>query len=241
VKLLDPLPYKIGAEYLSSMKWGRGKMLGGFTGINPSDVVVLGAGTVGEFAARAALGLGAQVKIFDDSLSKLARIQHNLGSRLYTSIIQPDVLNKALQRADVVVCAIYPAFDQSIHVISESMVKNMKQGAVIVDVSIDRGGCAETSRETNHDSPVYQMHGVTHYCVPNISARIPHTASYALSNFMGPFIQDLADNGGLTRILIDQQGIRAGAYVFKGNIVSESVSKCFNLPYYSIDLLLASF
>ena len=232
---------QIGSEYLASSKWGRGKMLGGFTGINPSEVIILGAGTVGEFAARAALGMGAQVKIFDDSLSKLSRLQQHLGSRVFTSIIQPDVLCRALENADVLIGAVYPSFDKNIHVVSEAMVKKMKAGSIIVDVSIDRGGCVETSRETNHDQPVYQMHDVTHYCVPNISARVPHTASYALSNFMGPFIQDIADSGGLTRILIDRPGIRSGVYAFKGNIVSESVSNCFHLPYYNIDLLLASF
>lgn len=231
----------IGAEYLSDPIWGRGKMLGGFTGINPSEVLILGAGTVGEYAARAALGFGAMVKIFDDSLAKLSRIQNNLGGRVYTSIIQSDVLSNALKTADVVVGALYPHEEKAGFVITDSMVKRMKQGAVIVDVSIDKGGCSETSRETSHDNPVYKVHDVTHYCVPNVSARTPHTSSYALSNFMGPFLLEMTESGGLTRLLIMNHGVRSGVYTYKGNIVSQHVASIFGLQYYALDLLLASF
>lgn len=231
----------IGAEYLSDLKWGRGKMLGGFTGINPSEVLIIGAGIVGESAARAALGFGAFVKIFDDSVSKLSSIQSNLGGRVYTSILQSDVLKNALKTADVVIGALYPKDEKKGFVISETMVKSMKKGSVIVDVSIDKGGCAETSRETSHDNPVYKLHDVTHYCVPNISARTPHTSSYALSNFIGPFLIEMNEIGGLTRLLIENNGVRSGVYTYKGNTVSQHVANCFGLPYYSLDLLLASF
>jgi alanine dehydrogenase len=231
----------IGAEYLSDSGWGRGKMLGGFTGINPSEVIIIGAGTVGENAARAALGFGALVKIFDDSHSKLARVQNNLGGRVYTSIIQPDVLSKSLLTADVVIGALYPVRGRNNLVITEEMVKKMKKGSVIVDVSIDKGGCSETSRETSHDKPVYKLHGVTHYCVPNISSRTPHTSSYAISNFMGPFLSDLTDAGGLIRLLAINKGVRNGVYTFKGHMVMESISEYFNLPYYNLELLLASY
>jgi len=231
----------IGAEYLSDSKWGRGKMLGGFTGINPSEVIIIGAGTVGEYAARAALGFGALVKIFDDSLSKLSRIQNNLGGRVYTSIIQSDVLFNALSSADVVVGALYPRKGRNNLVITESMVESMKKGSVFVDVSIDKGGCSETSKETSHQDPVYKVHGVTHYCVPNISSRTPHTSSYALSNFLGPLLSDLSEAGGLQRLLMIHHGVRAGLYVFKGHVVMEDISEYFNLPFYSLELLLASY
>ena len=227
----------IGAEYLSDSKWGRGKMLGGFTGINPSEVIIIGAGTVGEYAARAALGFGALVKIFDDSLSKLSRIQNNLGGRVYTSIIQSDVLSNALRSADVVVGALYPRKGRNNLVITESMVESMKKGSVFVDVSIDKGGCSETSKETNHQDPVYNPH----YCVPNISSRTPHTSSYALSNFLGPLLSDLSEAGGLQRLLMIHHGVRAGLYVFKGHVVMEDISEYFNLPYYNLELLLASY
>jgi len=231
----------IGAEYLSDTQWGRGKMLGGFTGINPSEVIIIGAGTVGEYAARAALGFGALVKIFDDSLSKLSTIQNNLGGRVYTSIIQSDVLSNAIVSADVVVGALYPHKGLNNLVITEAMVESMKKGSVIVDVSIDKGGCSETSRETNHQNPVYKVHGVTHYCVPNISSRTPHTSSYALSNFLGPFLSELSEAGGLQRLLLIHYGVREGIYTFKGHVVMEQISEYFNLPYYDIELLLGSF
>lgn len=231
----------IGAEYLSHPKWGRGKMLGGFSGINPSEVVILGAGTVGESAARAALGFGAMVKVFDNSISKLRQLQNNIGARVFTSIIQPDVISEALRTADVVIGAIYSKTGQGTTIISEAMVKKMKSGSVIVDVSIDRGGCIETSKETSHTKPIYQVHDVTHYCVPNISSRTPHTASYALSNYFAPFLIDLADCGDLNKKLLKDKGLRKGLYLYKGKITMQYIAKKFKLPYQDIELLLAAF
>jgi alanine dehydrogenase len=231
----------IGAEYLSHPKWGRGKMLGGFSGINPSEVVIIGAGTVGESAARAALGFGATVKVFDNSISKLRRLQNNIGARVFTSIIQPDVISEALRSADVLIGALYAHNGTSVNVISESMVEQMKSGSVIVDVSIDRGGCVETSRETSHTNPVYQVHEVTHYCVPNISSRTPHTASYALSNYFAPFILDLSAHSGLNVMLLRDKGLRKGVYMYNGKITLEYVARKFKLPYQDIELLLAAF
>jgi alanine dehydrogenase len=231
----------IGAEYLSHPKWGRGKMLGGFSGINPSEVVIIGAGTVGESAARAALGFGSTVKVFDNSISKLRRLQNNIGARVFTSIIQPDVISEALRSADVLIGALYAHNGNSVNVISESMVEQMKSGSVIVDVSIDRGGCVETSRETSHTNPVYQVHEVTHYCVPNISSRTPHTASYALSNYFAPFILDLSAHSGLNVMLLRDKGLRKGVYLYNGKITLEYVAHKFKLPYQDIELLLAAF
>lgn len=231
----------IASNYLSDKKWGRGKMLGGFTGINPSEVIILGAGTVGEYAARAALGFGALVKIFDDSLSKLSKVQNNLNNRIFTSIIQTDVLRKALKHADVVIGALYPNADKSSIIVSKEMVQEMKPGSIIVDVSIDRGGCFETSHETNHANPVYQEEGVTHYCVPNISSRTPHTSSYALSNFLGPFVFDLGQSNGLASLLMMNRGLCNGVYIYNGRLVMEELANKFKLSYQSLELLLASF
>ena len=231
----------IGAEYLSHPNWGRGKMLGGFSGINPSEVVIIGAGTVGESAARAALGFGAMLKVFDNSISKLRQLQNNIGTRVFTSIIQPDVISEALRSADVVVGALYAHNGNSVNVISEAMVEKMKPGSVIVDVSIDRGGCVETSRETSHSKPVYQLHGVTHYCVPNISSRTPHTASYALSNYFAPFLLELAESRGINERLLQDIGLRKGVYLYKGKITLEYVAHKFKLPFQDIELLLAAF
>ncbi|RUA30758.1 MAG: alanine dehydrogenase [Bacteroidetes bacterium] len=231
----------IGAEYLSHPKWGRGKMLGGFSGINPSEVVIIGAGTVGESAARAALGLGAMVKVFDNSISKLRQLQNNIGARIFTSIIQPDVISEALRTADVLIGAIYSKTGQGATIISEEMVKKMKSGSVIVDVSIDRGGCVETSKETSHNNPVYQVYDVTHYCVPNISSRTPHTASYALSNYFAPFLIDLANCGELNKKLLKDKGLRKGLYLYNGKITMQYIAKKYKLPYQDIELLLAAF
>lgn len=231
----------IGAEYLSHPSWGRGKMLGGFSGINPSEVVILGAGTVGEAAARAALGFGALVKVFDNSISKLRQLQNNIGRRIFTSIIQPDVISEALRSADVLIGALYSRHGNNMTVVSENMVRKMKTGSVIVDVSIDRGGCVETSRETSHSNPVYQIHGVTHYCVPNISSRTPHTASYALSNYFAPFLLELNDSGSLNERLLQDKGLRKGVYIYNGKITLEYVAKRYKLPFQDIELLLAAF
>lgn len=231
----------LGAEYLNCTKWGRGLMLGGFSGISPSEVVIIGAGTVGEYAAKAALGLGAMVKIFDNSVVKLRRLQEHIGMRVFTSIIQPTVLEAALKTADLVVAAIYAPNGNSVMVVSEEMVKQMKKGSMIVDISIDRGGCFETSKETTHLEPVYQVHDVTHYCVPNISSRTPHTSTYALSNYFSPLLVDLTKAGSIIELLINDSGLQKGVYMLNGKLSMEYISKKFNLSYQNIELLLAAF
>lgn len=231
----------IGAEYLSHPKWGRGKMLGGFSGINPSEVVIIGAGTVGESAARAALGFGAMVKVFDNSISKLRQLQNNIGTRIFTSIIQPDVISEALRSADVLIGAMYSNNNNGINVVTDGMVQRMKSGSVIVDVSIDRGGCVETSHETSHNNPVYQIHNVTHYGVPNISSRTPHTASYALSNYFAPFLLNLSQSSGINEMLLKDKGLRKGLYLYNGKVTMEHIAKKHKLPFQDIELLLAAF
>jgi len=231
----------VAAQYLSHEKWGRGKMFGGFTGINPSEVVIIGAGTVGESAARTALGFGAMVKVFDNSISKLRRLQNNIQTRVFTSIVQPDVLKQALSTADVAIGALYIKNGNPYPVASEAMVKNMKQGSVIVDVSIDRGGCFETSRETSHTNPVYQIHGITHYCVPNVSSNVPHSASYALSNYFTPFLLDLSSLGGISQMLVEERGVRKGIYLFNGKLTFSHLAKRFGLAFQDLGLLLAAF
>jgi alanine dehydrogenase len=231
----------IAAEYLSHPNLGRGKMLGGFTGINPSEVVIIGAGTVAESAAKTVLGLGALVKVFDNSISKLRRLQNNIHERIFSSIIQPDVLSQALKTADVVIGALYIRNDNAFPVVTEEMVKNMKKGSVIVDVSIDRGGCFETSRPTNHINPIYQVHDVTHYCVPNISSRTPHTSSYALSNYFAPFILQMSEYGGFSQMLVEDPGIRKGVYIYNGKLTFARIARRFKLDFQDLNLLLAAF
>ncbi len=231
----------IAAEYLSDKKFGKGRMFGGFSGITPTEVVILGAGTVGEFAVRAAMGLGAMVKVFDNSVYKLRRLQNNLNTRIFTSIIQPKVLSKALRTADVVIGAIHSPHGHSPVVVTEEMVEQMKFGSVIIDVSIDQGGCIETSKVTNHAEPVFARHGVIHYCVPNIASRVPHTASYSLSNFFAPVLLNIGEQGGIINLLKYEPGIRQGVYLLNGTLTNQFIGETFGLPSQDIDLLMAAY
>lgn len=231
----------IAAEHLSNLKYGKGKMLGGFPGLNPSEVVIIGAGTVAEYAARAAIGLGASVKIFDDAIYKLRDIQKSLGSRVFTSVLQPKVLQKAIKNADVIIAAKHSHNDSLSFMISEDMLRQMTEGSVIVDVSIDQGGCFETSRLTTHQHPVYQEHGITHYCVPNIASRVPHTASYSLSNYLTPVLLQISDSGGIENMIKQDQQFINGIYVYKGILTNKTIGNKFNLPYQNLELLLSAF
>jgi alanine dehydrogenase len=231
----------LAAEYMSDCEFGRGKMLGGFSGISPTEVVILGAGTVGEYAARAAIGMGAFVKVFDNSIYKLRRLQNNLNARIYTSILQPRVLLKSLMNADVVIGAVHSASGRTPCMVSEDMVRQMKPGAVIIDVSIDQGGCFETSHVTDHKNPVYQVLGVTHYCVPNIASKVPHTASFALSNFLAPIMLKVGEEGGMEVLLRTDYGVRQGTYLFNGILTNRYLSNHFHLPFQDLNLLMAAF
>jgi alanine dehydrogenase len=228
----------VAGELLSSFSSGKGMMLGGIAGVQPTEVVVIGAGTVGEFATRAALGLGASVKVFDNSLSKLRRLQNDLGSRVYTSIIQPKVLAKAILRADVVIGALRSPIGRTPCVVTETMIESMKTGSVVVDVSIDQGGCFETSRVTNHIEPTFVKYGVVHYCVPNIASRVSRTASFALSNIFSPLLLEMGKHGGSGDLIARNEGFRNGVYIYKGVLTSEVLGKVFDLKYKNIELLL---
>ncbi|MGE5425074.1 MAG: alanine dehydrogenase [Syntrophothermus sp.] len=231
----------IAAEYLANPDYGKGMMFGGFTGINPSEVVIIGAGTVGEYAARSAMGLGAMVKVFDNSVYRLRRLQTNLGIRVFTSLLHPVVLSDSLKTADVAIGAVHSKNGKTPCLISEDMVKSMKEGSVIIDVSIDQGGCFETSRPTTHKNPVYKLHGVTHYCVPNIPSKFPHTASQALSNIFVPIILDIANDGGIENFLKNDPIVRQGVYIYNGTLTNPYISEYFHLPFQDIDLLMAAF
>jgi len=228
----------IAAEYLSSDKQGRGQMFGGISGVRPTGVVILGAGTAGEFAARAAIGLGASVKVFDNSIYKLRRLQNDLGTRLWTSTIQPAVLTEALRSADVVIGAIHATGGRTPCVVTEAMVRQMRPGSVVVDISIDQGGCFETSRVTNHADPVFSVHDVIHYCVPNIASRVSRTASYALSNIFAPIVLNVGDEGGIVNEIKRHEGFRNGVYLFNGTLVNEIMGEAFDMPYKPLDLIL---
>jgi len=231
----------VAAEYLSNVNKGKGVMLGGISGITPTEVVILGAGTAAEFAARAALGLGATVKIFDNSIKRLMELQNILGQRLYTSIFHPQVLERVLKTADVVIGTLSPEETDQRYIISEDQVMLMKKGSVIIDLSIDKGGCFETSELRNHNSPSFIKHGVIHYCVPNITSRVARTASIAMSNVFAPMLGAIGETGGIKQQLKDDAGLRHGVYVYNGILTNDYLGRLYNLPARDINLLMAAF
>lgn len=230
----------IAAELLSNINGGPGFLLGGITGITPTEVVIIGAGTVGEYAARAALGLGATVKVFDNSIYRLRRLQAALGNRIFTSIIVPRVLEKHLKTADVAIGALRAGGARAPIIVTERMVSEMKAGAVIIDVSIDQGGVFETSKPTNHSQPTFKTHSVIHYCVPNIPSRVARTASYAFSNLLAPMLITMGEEGGFDALIRRDAGIRKGVYVYNGILTNKALSETFKLPYKDINLLTAN-
>jgi len=231
----------IAAEYLSNIRGGKGVMLGGLTGITPTEVVILGAGTAAEYAVRAAMGLGAFVKVFDQSVQRLRELQNNIGFRLHTSVFHPNVIKKALTSADVLIGAIHLADTGPRYYITEDMVKVMKKGSVIVDLSIDQGGCVETSECKTQIDPVFTRHGVIHYCVPNIPSRVARTASIALSNVFMPLLLEISDAGGLNARLKEDMGLRNGVFLYNGILTKAHIGKLFDIPSKDLDLLMAAF
>ena len=230
----------IASEYMSKSTGGKGELLGGVTGIPPTEVVIIGAGTVSEYAARAAMGLGASVKIFDNSLYKLRRLQKNLGSRIYTSTLNPSALLKALRTCDVAIGAMIAKEGRAPVVITEEMVSEMHFGSVIIDVSIDQGGNFETSEVTNHSNPVFRKYGVIHYCVPNIASRVARTASYALSNIFTPILLNMGEEGGIDELLWKDKYARNAAYLYRGTVTNKYVAELCDLPFRDLNLLMAS-
>jgi alanine dehydrogenase len=231
----------LASEYLSSTSGGKGVMLGGVTGVTPTEVVIIGANTAGEYAARAALGLGAIVRIFDTSVHRLRNFQNLLGQRLYTSTFHPQVLQKALRSADVLIGALSTDILMPWFYVTEEMVRGMKRGSVIIDLSIDTGGCVETSEPRALRDPIYEKHGVIHYSAWNLPSRVPKTASIALSNVFRPLLQEIADAGGITPMLKFNNGLRSGVYIYNGILTNEVLGQKFGILSKDINLLLAAF
>lgn len=231
----------IAAEYLNSTNNGRGMVLGGVTGVAPANIVILGAGTVGEYAARTALFLGGNVKVFDNNIYKLRRTKYNLGNpNLYTAILDNEALTEALERADVAIGALSPVRGRTPVVVTEKMVSNMKPDAVIIDVSIDHGGCFETSEPTTHARPIFRKYDVMHYCVPNIPSRVARTATNAISNVFTPMLLQIADHGGIEGMIADEPRFCESVYAFKGAMTNEDLAQKFMLPLKNMDLLMAA-
>ena len=229
----------VAAKYLSN-DYGKGILLGGIAGQPPAKVLILGAGTVGEAAAKSALALGASVQVFDDNIFRLSRLQKDLGNKIYTSVIDPINLAKNIARSHVVIGALKPKNGKTPCVVTEDMVRSMKKDSVIIDVSIDNGGCFETSQVTNHDEPIFTKHGVIHYCVPNIASNVSRTASYALSNILSPILKNAANAGSLENLIKIDNGILHGTYLYKGALTKDFIAKKFDLKFTDLELLLSA-
>jgi alanine dehydrogenase len=231
---------QIATELLSNLNDGKGIILGGITGVRPTKVVILGAGTVGEYAARAALGLGANIEIYDNHLYKLRRIKHALGQPIHTSSMDTVTLSDSLTEADVLICAIRAEKGRSGCIVTEEMVMNMRKNAVIIDVSIDQGGCVETSEVTSHDNPTFKKYDVIHYCVPNIASRVSRTASNAVSNILTPMLLQAGDVGGIEEMIFTHSWFMKGVYTYKGSLTNMHIAKKFDLKYKELSLLMAA-
>ena len=230
----------VAGQYLGSGNHGKGVLLGGISGIPPTKVIILGAGIVGEYAARAALALGASVKVFDNSVYRLKRLQNNVGQRIYTSVIEPRILSKQLKTCEVAVGALSSQSGRTPVIVTEEMVSNMRPGSVIIDVSIDRGGCFETSEITSHEHPIFIKYGVIHYCVPNIPSGFARTASHAISNVLMPLLLEAGEEGGFENLIWHKIHLRSGIYLFKGALTNFHLSQRFDLKYTDLNLLIAS-
>lgn len=227
----------IAAELMSKENAGKGLLLGNITGVPPTEIVIIGAGTVAEFASRTALGLGASVKVFDNSITKLQRLQNRLPHRIFTSTIQEKALTKALRRCDVAIGAL-KGKNRTPIVVTETMVSLMKKGAVIIDVCIDTGGCFETSELTTHENPTFIKNGVVHYGVPNIPSRYAKTASLSISNIITPILLQIADSGGLEELIRHDNGLKNGIYVYHGIITNKPIADWFHLEFKDLNLFL---
>ncbi|KAA3622508.1 MAG: alanine dehydrogenase [Flavobacterium sp.] len=227
----------IASELMVNAKKGNGLLFGNISGVPPVEVVVIGAGTVGQFAVRSALGLGANVKVFDSSITKLRKLQTQVGRTLYTSTIQPKNLLKALRRCDVAIGAVRGQ-NRSPIVVTKTMVENMKRGAVIIDVSVDMGGCFETTEMTSHDKPTQIKYDVIHYGVPNIPARYPKTASISISNIFTPYLLEIAESGGLENAIRYDRGLKNGLYFYRGILTNKAIADWFDMSYSDINLLI---
>lgn len=230
----------IAAELLATARGGMGVLLGGVAGVPPAKVIILGAGVVAEFATRTALGLGAEVRIFDNNIHQLIHLQNQVGRPLHTSVINPKHLNEQLLSADVAIGAVHSPHANVPVIVPEDVVRQMKPGAVIVDVSIDQGGCFETSVATTHDKPTFTKHGIVHYCVPNIPSRVARTASEAISNILCYLLLTSESAGGILAHVQSHAGLRNGVYAYRGSLTNAYLGERFGIRVTDLDLLITS-
>jgi alanine dehydrogenase len=239
-EITGSMSVQIAAHYLEIGGDGTGILLGGISGIPPATVVILGAGITAEYAARTALGYGAQVFVMDDNLAQLRHLENALDRRIITATANSQYISSALEHADVVIGASMVEGERAPMLVTEPMVANMKAGSVIVDTVIDQGGCIATSHATTHSQPIFTAHGVIHYCVPNIPSNVARTATYALNNVIVPYLLAIGNAGGIEECLWKNTAMRNGTYVYKKHLTKKALSKMFDIPYRDIEMLIAS-
>jgi alanine dehydrogenase len=232
----------VASELLSNERGGKGILLGGVPGVSPTEVVIIGAGVAGTVAARAALSLGATVKVFDSDIDKLRKLQRRVGTPVFTSVFQPHVLVNAFEAADVVIGAMRYIDDSVRYVISEDVIRTMKQQSILIDLRINQGGCFETTCFLPPGHPaVYEKYGIMHYCVPNLSSHVARTTAMALSNIFTPLLLQMGELGGVAATASAEPLFRSGFYMYGGKLVNPYVAKYFNLPAHDIGLFLSVF
>ncbi len=239
-EITGSMSVQIASHYLENSSNGQGIMLGGISGIPPATVAILGAGITGEYAARTALGYGAQVFVMDNDLAMLRRLENALDRRIITATANHQYLSTAMGFADVVIGAAMTEGERAPCWVTDPMVQSMKPGSVIVDAVIDQGGCISTSVPTTHSNPIFKKYDVVHYCVPNIPSNVARTATHALSNVIVPYLVDLGDAGGIEACLWKNTALRNGAYTYKKNLTKKSLANQFEMPFRDIEVLIAS-
>ncbi len=239
-EIMGSMSVQIAARHLESGEGGKGVMLGGISGVPPSTVLILGAGVVGEWAARTALGYGAHVIVLDSDLGALRGLEHYLDRRITTAMATEQYIRGAVRSADVIIGAMMTAGQRSPVLVTEDMVSTMRSGSVIVDAVIDQGGCIETSRATSHSQPTFRKHDVIHYCIPNMPSNAARTATYALTNVLVPYLINIGDVGSINEALWRNVGLRNGTYVYRRHLTKKSLATMFGMPHRDIELLIAS-
>ena len=219
-----------GAKYLEKEHGGRGVLLGGVPGVSPGKVAILGAGVVGFNSAKIAVGLGGRTLILDTNLARLRYIDDVFGGRIETMYSDPHTILNAVREADVLIGAALVAGARTPSLVTRGMLSEMKPGAVIVDVSVDQGGCVETSRPTSHSNPTYVVDSITHYCVANMPGAVPRTSTFALTNATFPGLLSLAEKG-IEKTMSSDYSMRAGLNVAEGYVAHPKVAESLNLPY----------
>lgn len=233
----------LAAELMSNANGGKGILMGGVPGVSPTEVVIIGADVAGTVAARAALGLGAMVKVFDNDVSKLRIMEQYLGCSLFTSTLQPNVMRNSFRSADVLIGAMEYINKPHRDRISEDLIRELKQGAIVIDLRLAQGGCFETTMEACLPGAptMYQMHNVLHFCEMSISSRVARTASIALSNVFSSLFMQMANAGGVVGLAQSDRGYSSGFYMFSGKMVNAYVANLFNLGVNDIGLFLPGY